>query len=74
MTRMTTNLVALAAGLLIAPLAQAGDWLTMFDGKTLDGWKVNIENPDRKYQSGERCALEFPFQDQSAQRDDQLAQ
>jgi hypothetical protein len=37
--------VALAAGLLITPLAQAGDWVTMFDGKTLDGWKVNIENP-----------------------------
>jgi hypothetical protein len=45
MTRTTMKLVALAAGLLITPLAQAGDWVTMFDGKTLDGWKVNIENP-----------------------------
>ena len=45
MTRKTINLLALAAGLLFAPLAQADDWITMFDGKTLDGWKVNTENP-----------------------------
>lgn len=24
----------------------AGDWVEMFDGKTLEGWKVNSENPD----------------------------
>ena len=23
----------------------AGEWVNMFDGKTLDGWKVNTENP-----------------------------
>jgi hypothetical protein len=45
MTRMTTTLKALVTGLLIAPLCQAGDWTEMFDGKTLDGWKVNTENP-----------------------------
>lgn len=27
------------------PLAAADDWITMFDGKTLDGWKAN-ERPD----------------------------
>ena len=46
MKRMTTSLIALAAGLLIAPLCQAGDWIEMFDGKTLEGWKVNTENPE----------------------------
>jgi len=46
MKRMTTSLIALAAGLLIAPLCQAGDWIKMFDGKTLEGWKVNTENPE----------------------------
>jgi hypothetical protein len=43
---MTTNLMILAAGLLIAPLSQAGDWVEMFNGKNLDGWKVNTENPN----------------------------
>ena len=23
----------------------AGEWVNMFDGKTLEGWKVNTENP-----------------------------
>ena len=26
-------------------VVQAGDWINMFDGKTLKGWKVNTENP-----------------------------
>ena len=26
-------------------VANAGDWINMFDGKTLKGWKVNTENP-----------------------------
>ena len=26
-------------------VVQAGDWTSMFDGKTLKGWKVNTENP-----------------------------
>ena len=28
-----------------SPLIAQDDWITMFDGKTLDGWKAN-ENPD----------------------------
>ncbi len=35
-------------GLLVlgsAGFAAAGDWVEMFDGKTLDGWKITKENP-----------------------------
>ena len=42
MTRaITTLLVALAS---VAPLAQTDGWVSLFDGKTLDGWKAS-ENP-----------------------------
>jgi hypothetical protein len=38
MTRViTTLLVALIS---VAPLAQTDGWVSLFDGKTLDGWKV----------------------------------
>ena len=46
MNQTTMKLMALAAGLLIAPLCLAGDWVDMFDGKSLEGWKVNTENPE----------------------------
>ena len=29
-----------------ASLSFAGEWVNMFDGKTLKGWKVNPENPE----------------------------
>ncbi|MGB0645287.1 MAG: family 16 glycoside hydrolase, partial [Akkermansiaceae bacterium] len=28
-----------------ASFSFAGEWIQMFDGKTLKGWKVNSENP-----------------------------
>ena len=30
---------------LLSCTLNAGEWVNMFDGKTLDGWKVNTENP-----------------------------
>jgi hypothetical protein len=41
-----TSLLALAAGLILSPASRAGEWIEMFDGKTLAGWKVNAENPE----------------------------
>ena len=38
--------LALLAGIAFSISAPAGEWVDMFDGKTLDGWKVNKENPD----------------------------
>ena len=38
--------LALATALLLSTsFAKAGDWIEMFDGKSLKGWKVNTENP-----------------------------
>jgi hypothetical protein len=39
---IATVLMALVA---VAPAAAEDGWISMFDGKTLDGWKVN-ENPE----------------------------
>lgn len=41
---MLTCLFALMSGAPLAATAQDGDWIKMFDGKSLDGWKIN-ENP-----------------------------
>ena len=38
--KILTTLLALTTS-----FSLAGDWITMFDGKSLDGWKVNSENP-----------------------------
>ncbi len=35
----------IAAGFLLNTSAGAGEWVDMFDGKSLKGWKVNTENP-----------------------------
>lgn len=43
---MQRTFVTMAAGLCFATASQAGEWVDMFDGKTLKGWKVNSENPD----------------------------
>lgn len=40
------TLLALAALTLLAPVSLAGEWVKMFDGKTLEGWKVTTENPE----------------------------
>ena len=42
---MKTKLIASATAALFFQFALAGEWVQMFDGKTLDGWKVNTENP-----------------------------
>ena len=42
---MKTKLIASAIAALFAQFALAGEWVQMFDGKTLNGWKVNTENP-----------------------------
>lgn len=46
MKRIITKIMALTAGLLLTSLCQASEWESMFDGKTLSGWKVNEENPN----------------------------
>ncbi len=45
-TQIKKTIVVLATGLFFAIPAGAGEWVDMFDGKTLEGWKVNTENPD----------------------------
>ena len=45
MKYVTTLLSAAAIFFAATSTATAGDWITMFDGKSLDGWKVNSENP-----------------------------
>jgi len=42
---LSPKFLATAALIFSAPLSLAGDWVDMFDGKTLKGWKVNAENP-----------------------------
>lgn len=37
--------IAIIAGFFITASAGAGEWVEMFDGKSLKGWKVNTENP-----------------------------
>jgi hypothetical protein len=39
-----TLFVALAAGCVSAPMEEDGGWISLFDGKSFDGWKVS-ENP-----------------------------
>jgi hypothetical protein len=39
--KLLTTLLALTTS-----LSFAGEWISMFDGKTLKGWKVNSENPE----------------------------
>jgi len=46
MKLLSPKLVILATLALSAPLSLAGDWVNMFDGKSLKGWKVNPENPE----------------------------
>ena len=46
MKLISRRLAFLATLILTAPLSSAGEWIKMFDGKTLDGWKVNTENPE----------------------------
>ncbi len=46
--KLFSSLLSLAGLLLIGSTAKAADegqWITMFDGKSLDGWKIN-EQPD----------------------------
>jgi hypothetical protein len=38
--------ILFAIALLTTPFSFAGEWVSMFDGKTLEGWKVNSENPE----------------------------
>ena len=50
-TAITTMAVAVVGALLFAGAVQAahhegGEWITLFDGKTLDGWKISKENPE----------------------------
>jgi len=40
-----TLILSFMTAALLSPLAQAGDWISMFDGETLEGWKVSTENP-----------------------------
>ena len=42
--KMKSILFIITLSLLSCTL-NAGEWVNMFDGKTLDGWKVNTENP-----------------------------
>ena len=42
---MKIKLIAPAIAALFAQFALAGEWVQMFDGKTLNGWKVNTETP-----------------------------
>jgi Domain of Unknown Function (DUF1080) len=42
MTRVITTLLVAVTS--VAPLAQTDGWVSLFDGKTLDGWKAS-ENP-----------------------------
>jgi len=43
---MMKSFLSMMTGLAFASsVASAGDWVNMFDGKTLKGWKVNSENP-----------------------------
>src|SRR5437868_6323283 len=42
----TAILVTLTASLLGAKGDKGGEWISLFDGKTLDGWKAN-ERPDQ---------------------------
>ena len=41
---MTRLAIALLAAIVAAPAAQSDGWVSLFDGKTLDGWKAS-ENP-----------------------------
>ena len=40
-----TTAIAITAGFLFSASVGAGEWIEMFDGKSLKGWKVNTENP-----------------------------
>ena len=42
---MKTTAITSAIVALLAQFSLAGDWVEMFDGKSLKGWKVNSENP-----------------------------
>ncbi len=46
MKLMDKTLMTMAAAAALTATAAAGDWTDMFDGKTLEGWKVNSENPE----------------------------
>jgi len=46
MFKNTKLILSLFAVLVLTPVAQAGDWVSMFDGKSLQGWKASTENPE----------------------------
>jgi hypothetical protein len=45
-------LIALLGGVPLVACAQEGDWIKMFDGKTLDGWKINENEKSWRVEDG----------------------
>jgi hypothetical protein len=46
MKTVIKTILSVAMTAIFASSACAEDWINMFDGKTLDGWKITKENPD----------------------------